>query len=165
MTLEQVQEELIDYLTGQEIHAIAAWQKESRKAHEKPVAVVSLKSLELAPLSHQNYLGEQLDESSALRVPVYGRKLALTFAIDLYAPKGEAEQCHGLFSQLGQALCTGGPEGLTVEKLSCGEMRYDSEAGLLTCPAELTTQAWCYLTVQEDGQVITDFIVKGDRIE
>jgi hypothetical protein len=162
MTLEQVQQGLIDYLVSQDIHAIPAWQKESRKAHRTAVAVVSLKSLELTSLGQQNYLGERVEEGGTLRIPIYGRKLALTFGLDLYAPKGEAEQCHALFAQLGQALCLSGPEGLTVEKLCCGEIRYDSEADCLTCSAELVTGAWCYLTTQEDGEEITEFIVKGD---
>jgi hypothetical protein len=162
MTLEQVQQGLIEYLVGQNIHAIPAWQKERRTVHGKAVAVVSLKSLELTSLGQQNYLGEQIEEGGTLRIPIYGRKLELTFGLDLYAPKGEAAQCHALFAQLGQALCLSSPQGLTVEKLCCGDVRYDSDGDCLTCSAELVTGAWCYLTTQEDGEEITEFIVKGD---
>jgi hypothetical protein len=162
MTLAEVRQSLIDYLCAQGVHAIAAWSGEKRKGHPKGVAVVSLEGLRLAPLGQQNYLGLRTEDDSTAQVPVYGRKVSLTFGIQLYVPKGEAELCQELFQQLGQALCCGGPEGLVVEELSCGAISFDSDSGSLTCPCQLTSQTWCYLATQEEGSVVTDFIVKGE---
>lgn len=162
MTLGEIRQSLIDYLVGQGIHAIGAWGGGSRLSHGKAVAAVSFKALELAPLGQQNYLGTRFDPETAVTVPVYGRKLSLTFGLDLYAPKGEPELCLSLFDQMGQALCNGGPEGLVVSGLRCGSLSYDPEASMLACAAELDCQAWCYAVQQEDGTLVTDFIVKGE---
>lgn len=162
MTLGEIRQSLISYLLDQGIHAIGAWEGDSRRCHSKAVAAVSLKSLELAPLGQQNYLGTRLDPETAATVPVYGRKLSLTFGLDLYAPKGEPELCLSLFDQLGQALCCGGPEGLVVNGLRCGQLSYDSQAAMLTCAGELDCQAWCCAAQREDGTLVTDFIVKGE---
>lgn len=162
MTLGEIRQSLIAYLVDQGIHAVGAWEGGSRLSHGRAVAAVSLKALELAPLGQQNYLGIRFDPETSVKVPVYGRKLSLTFSLDLYAPKGEPELCLSLFDRLGQALCSGGPEGLVVNGLRCGPLSYDTQAAMLTCTAELDCQAWCYGISQEDGTLVTDFIVKGE---
>ncbi len=162
MTLGEVRQGLIDYLTKREIHAIGAWNGDRRLSHGKAVAAVSLKALELAALGQQDYLGCRVDPDTAATVPVYGKRLSLTFGLDLYAPKGEPELCLALFDQLGQALCGGGPDGLVINGLRCGELRYDTESAMLTCAARLECQAWCYAAENEDGILVTDFIVKGE---
>ncbi len=162
MTLGEVRQSLIDYLTGQGIHAIGAWSGSNRLSHSKAVAAVSLKALQLAPLGQQNYLGTRFDQDTAATVQVYGRKLSLTFGLDLYAPKGEPELCLSLFDQLGQVLCSGGPDGLVIGGLRCGQLSYDPESSMLTCTAELDCQAWCYAVQKEDGMLVTDIIVKGE---
>lgn len=164
MTLGEVRQGLIQYLTGQGIHAIGAWSGSNRLSHGKAVAAVSLKALEFTPLGQQNYLGTRFDPDTATTVPVYGKKLSLTFSLDLYAPKGEPELCLSLFDELGQVLCNSGLEGLVINSLRCGEMSYDAEASMLTCAAELECQAWCYAVRNEDGILVTDFIVKGEPI-
>ncbi|MCD8144272.1 MAG: hypothetical protein LUD79_02835 [Oscillospiraceae bacterium] len=104
-----------------------------------------------------------MEEQNAL-CAVYIRRLELVFSLDLYAPMGEPEVCLTLFDRLAQAVCLGGPEGLTCGELSCGDLTYDNDSRTLTCPARLSCQAGCALYQTEEGEVFTDFVVKGELI-
>lgn len=160
--LDRVREALADYLREQGLHAVTAWSEETRKRHEKPVIAVSLKESKSAGAGFQNYLGERYNEETQCWEELYGKKLSLTFGLDLYGGKElGAEGCRKAFDELADALAAGGPEGLRLGTLSCGETRFDQETGMYLCPAELEASAWMYAVATGDGGLLLDFTVRG----
>ena len=160
--LDRVREMLAEYLQSQGLHAVTAWSEGARKRHEKPVVAVSLKESRGNGAGFQNYLGERYNEEAGRWEELYGKKLELTFGLDLY---GGVEQgaagCQSEFNALADAFSAGGPEGMRLGMLSCGETEFDQETGMFHCPAELKASAWMYAVAAEDGGMLLDFTVRG----
>lgn len=163
MTIADLRESLVRYLTAQGIHALGAWEGD-RTEHDHGVIAVGLQQLRCAPLGQQDYLGCRFVEELGQSCQVYARRLALTYALDLYVPRGEGGAALALMDQLAQAVCLGGPEGLHLGALTCGGLSYDRESGMLTCRATLEGQGAGVLYQREDGTEFLDFKVKGELI-
>lgn len=160
--LDQVREALAEYLQSREIHAVSAWSKEPKKRHERPVVSVSLKECCGTGAGFQDYLGERYNEAAGRWEELYGKKLELTFGLDLYGGMEQgAAGCQKEFDALADALAAGGPVGLRLGNLSCGETEFDRETGMFHCPAELEASAWVYAVAAEDGEMLLDFTVRG----
>ena len=160
--LDRVREALAEYLQDRGIHAVTAWSEEAKKRHGKPVVAVSLKESRGTGAGFQNYLGERYNEADGRWEELYGKKLELTFGLDLYGGTEQgAAGCQKEFDALADALASGGPEGLRLGALSCGETEFDRETGMFHCPAELEASAWMYAVAAGDGGVLLDFTVRG----
>ena len=159
--LEQLREKLADYLRERGVDARAAWPAGDRERVTGPVAVVSLRGCRTERAGFQDYLGERFNRETGLWEEVYGRKAEITFGLDLYAPaEADGAELQAAFEALAAALAVGGPEGLTVKELSCGETAYDKESRLLKRPVQLACLAWVYAAAGADG-LFTDFIIRG----
>ena len=87
--------------------------------------MVSLRGCQAGPAGFQHYLGERYDERTGLWQELYGRKAALTFGLDLYAPRGQGDVgIQTAFDQVVQAFAQGAPQGLAVQEVAC--LRRDS---------------------------------------
>lgn len=160
--LNRVREALTEYLRSRGIHAVTAWSEETGKRHGKPVVAVSLRESRGIGAGFQNYLGERYNEAEGRWEELYGRKLELTFGLDLYGGHERgAAGCQDAFDQLADALSAGGPNGLRLGALSCGETEFDRETGLFHCSAELEASAWMYAVSAGDDGVLLDFEVRG----
>ena len=114
------------------------------------------------PGGFQDYLGERYNEEAGRWEELYGRKIKLTFGLDLYAPRGYGAQAlRRDFDRLAQALHREGPEGLRVRTLSCGEVEFEPGAGLFHCPAEALCEGYLY-AVADEGGAFLDIIVRGE---
>lgn len=160
--LDRVREALADYLAGRGIHAVTAWPEERRKRHGDPVVAVSLEEVHSGSSGFQNYLGERYNPETRRWEELYGKKLDLTFGLHIYGGREQgAAGCGSCFDALAGALSAGGPEGLRLGSLSCGETSFDQDTGMFLCPAKLNASAWLYAAAEEDGGALLDFEVRG----
>lgn len=161
--LEQLREGVAEYLCGQGVDAVAAWDGEERVRRKMPVVAVSLRGVQGGPAGLADYLGERLDPDSGKWEELYGKRGKLTLGLDIYAPGDAGEAgCAAAFAKLSEALAGGKPAGLDVEELSCGETAFDKAAGLFRCPAQMTCRVFLYARRTEDG-VFSDFEVRGKQ--
>lgn len=161
--LDDIRERMTAYLNEQGIAAVSAWPERERRKTEGAVAAVSLRKCESTGHGFGDYLGERYDRERDKWEELYGKKVILTFGLDLYAGTGETggeAQVRTAFDKLAQALQTGCPAGLRVKELSCGETGYDKAAGRYRCPAEAVCEAYLY-AIADEGGVFLDFEVKG----
>ena len=132
MGLERIREKLADHLRMQGVPAAAAWPVREREKLTGAVAAVSLRGCSAGPSGFQDYLGERYDAGSGQWQELYGRKAELTFGLDLYAPPSTGEAgLQAAFDKLMEALAGGGPGGLILREVSCGETGYDTAGRLL----------------------------------
>ena len=162
--LEQLREEVAEYLREAGVDAVTAWSSENRTRRNKPVTVVSLREVQGGPAGLADYLGEWLDPETGKWEELYGKRAKLVLGLDLYAPERAGEAgCAAAFARLSEALTGGKPAGLAVQELSCGETAFVREQGLFRCPAQMTCRVFLYAKLIEDG-VFTDFEVRGSLI-
>ena len=161
MEFDQIRESMAAYLTGQGVDALCAYPDTQRLRRSGAVVVVSLRSCQGGPGGFQDYLGERYDPDSGQWQELYGKKFAVTFGLDLYAPQKEgAAAIQIACDRLAQALRREGPTGLKLLELSCGETEFDREASLFQRRAEACCQGYLYAVAQEGGTFL-DFIVRG----
>ena len=161
--LDDIRERMADYLNGNGVPAITAWPERPRAAARGAVAAVSLRSCEGESGGFRDYLGERWNETSGQWEELYGKRVTVTFGLDLWAGTGEQggeEQIRRAFDRLAGALQSGGPDGLRIERLACGETDYDRTAGRWRCPVEAVCSAYLYAAAEEGGAFL-DFWVKG----
>lgn len=159
--VEVIRERMTRYLQEQGLDALAAWPQERRRAHSGAVVAVSVRRCQAGPAGFQDYLGELFNEESGQWEELYGKKVQLTIGLDLYADAQAGEQAiQNGFDALTEALQEGGPEGLKIISLSCGETGFDRAGGLLKRAAQ--AECWAYLyAVSEPGGAFLDFEIRG----
>ena len=159
--LERVSGELAGYLSARGVPAVTAFPAVPRREEGGPVAVVSLRGCRAVSSGFQNYLGERYDEASGRWEERYGKKAELTFGLDLYAPeRADGEVLQRAFDELAGVLLTGGPEGMELKELSCGETVRDGESRRLKRPAEAVFTL-CLTAAADAGGPFTDFELRG----
>ena len=162
MEFGEIRERMAEYLNGQGIDAVCAYPDSGRLRRKGAVAAVSLRSCQGGPGGFQDYLGERYDEESGQWQELYGKKIVLTFGLDLYAPpNGGAAAIQSAFDKMAEALRREGPPGLRLLELSCGETEFDQGAGLYHRTVEALCQGYLY-AVAEEGGTFLDFIVRGE---
>ena len=162
LEFETIRERMAEYLNSHGIDAVSAYPDSGRLRRKGVVAAVSLRACQGGPGGFQDYLGERYDQESGQWQELYGRKMVLTFGLDLYAPqKGGAAEIQAAFDRMVQALRQEGPVGLRLLELSCGETEFDQEVGLYHRKVEALCQGYLYAVATEGGEFL-DFIVRGE---
>lgn len=162
--LDTIRDRMTEFLRGQGMEAVTAWPETARTPLSGPVAAVSLRACEGGPAGFQDYLGERYDTDAGRWVELYGKRVKLTFGLDLYA--GRRDGAAGLrqaFDRLADALRGGGPAGLRMLELTGGEVEYDQDMGLYRCPAQALCDAYLY-AVAEEGGTFLDFEIRGEKL-
>ena len=85
MDFQAVREQMAVFLRQQGVDAVCAYPEE-RRQRSGPVAAVSLRACQGGPGGFRDYLGERYDESNGRWQELYGRRVTLTFGLDLYPP-------------------------------------------------------------------------------
>lgn len=161
--LEELRQALVHYLSEYEVPAVAAWESGKRTRWDQAVTAVSLRGCEGGPAGFQDYLGEFWEEEKGCWVERYGRKAELTFGLDIWGPRSGGESaCAEQFSKLAQVLTVGGPDGLRLQEISCGETAFDEREGMFHCSAKAVGTVFLQAKMDESG-MFTDFTVKGTR--
>lgn len=162
MDFGTIRERMADYLQEQGIDAQCAYPEMRRARRDGVVTAVSLRACQGGPEGFRDYLGERYDQESGQWQELYGRKIVLTFGLDLYAPQGcGAAGIQETFDRMAEALQREGPPGLTLQELSCGETEFDHGAGLYHRTVEAVCRGYLYAVAQEGGTFL-DFIVRGE---
>ena len=158
----EIRERMAEYLISQGIDAVCAYPEEKRLRRTGAVAAVSLRACQGGPGGFQDYLGERWDEESGQWQELYGKKIVLTFGLDLYAPRPRGvEELQAAFDRMAEALRQEGPPGLKLVELSCGETGFEQGAGLFHRAVGALCQGYLY-AVAEEGGAFLDFIVRGE---
>lgn len=162
--LDTVRDRVTAFLRERGVDAVSAWPEKERTRGTRPVAAVSLRKCEGGPSGFRDYLGERYNEDAGRWEELYGRRVKLTFGLDLYARGGKDGGAAGVelaFDQMAQALGGEGPEGLRILALSRGETKFDQGAGLYQCLAEAVCEGYLY-AVADEGGAFLEFTVRGD---
>ena len=161
--LEDLRQRLVDYLNNGGVPSVAAWEKEERVSRDGAISAVSLRGCTGGPAGFQDYMGEFWEEEKGCWVERYGRRAELTFGLDVWAPRSGGEAaCATLFSRIAQVLTLGGPEGMRLKEISCGETEFDEREGLFHCSVRAVGTVFLRAKTDESG-MFTDFTVKGTR--
>ena len=159
--LELVRERMTRYLREQGVDALTAWPREERLERENAVVVVSLRKCQAGPSGFRDYLGERYNEDAGRWEELYGKRVRLTFGLDLYGSVKQGEETvQSGFDRLAAAFQDGGPEGMEVVEFSCGETMYDGGGRLLKRAVEVVCTAYLY-AVTEPGGAFLDFEIRG----
>lgn len=161
--LDQIREAVADYLNQNGVKAVTAWAAQPRDGAGVPVCAVSLRRCEAVGSAFCDYLGERYNPETASWQALYGKRVEVTLGLDLYAgaDAGGEEAIRAAFDALAGALQNGGPEGLRLERLTCGETEFDVEEGRYRCGVEAAGRAFL-CAAAEEGELFLDFVLKGE---
>ncbi len=140
------------------VDAVCAYPEERRRQRSGPVAAVSLRACQGGPGGFRDYLGERYDESTGQWQELYGRRVTLTFGLDLYGES--AGELQTAYDRMAEAFQWEGPAGLALRELSCGETEFDRAAGLYRRAVTAVCQGYLY-AVADEGGTFLDFVVRG----
>ena len=160
--LEQVKTAIARALEQAGTAARAASAPGWARSYEEPVVAVGLRTGESRGGAMGSYLGERVDPETQACREIYGMRLELTLSLDIYSPPGlGAAGCDSALETLHQVMLGSLPSGLRPTELRWEETGWDEDTsmflrrGSLSCTAFFTAQA------EEDGTLISDFILKG----
>lgn len=161
--LDSILSAVCDTLESKKISAaISRYPYGGKKQHEAPVVTVGLKSGSTAPSGFAEYMGQRYDRVTDTYNEIYGKRLDMSFAIDIYSPKSQAYgagRCLEIFGEIAEA-CSSLPSGIRVKEILCGETKYDTAVNMFCCQAELKFTAFLYAEQTGDAEFL-DFVLKG----
>ena len=158
--VQELRQRLAQHLESKGLEAVTAWGEGKRIRPGEAVAAVSLRAMESGQPGFQNYLGERYNEESGCWEELYGKRVELTFGLDLYA--ATAEEVQAGLDALSAALSESGPEGMEPVGFSTGETVYRQEDRRYFCPVQAKYGVWAVATAREDGSFL-DYEVRGEN--
>ena len=158
----QVRTAIVGRLREAQLDAAEAYEDERFRERSEPVIAVGAKQTELEQSGLMNYLGEQYDAESGCMVEVYGRRLKMTVALDVYAPRRRgARGCEQTAEAAAEALLEALPSGLQLDELCWDATEWDEEYGMFVRRGTARCTAYFVAQADEQSAVLTDFILKG----
>lgn len=154
--LEPVLTAVIDALTAAGLDAERQYPAARLGRLTAPKIFAGVQSSTLKGSGYGEYLGIRALDGAE----VYGLRLELCLALDIYAPLGAEQDCLQTFEAISSALA-GLPSGIRPTVLVCGETVPGPEAGLLQCRAQLHCSAALLCRADEDSGQFHDFELKG----
>ena len=163
--LDEIRSRMAAFLAEQGLEAVTAWPEVRRSRRNGAAIAVSLRSCEGGPAGFQDYLGERYNQDTGRWEELYGRRVKLTFGLDLYAAQrsGGAAAIDRALDTLSAALNGPGPDGLDILEFSAGETEFQEDSELYHCPVEAVCQARLY-AVADEGGAFLDFEIRGERL-
>ena len=162
--LDEIRTHMARFLTEQGLEAVTAWPEARRTRRAGAAAAVSLRSCESGPAGFRDYLGERYNQDTGRWEELYGRRVKITFGLDLYAARtGGAAAIDRALDTLSAALNGPGPDGLEILEFSVGETQFQEDSQLYHCPVEAVCQARLY-AVADEGGAFLDFEIRGERV-
>ena len=155
---EQLRQALTEWMTVHGVPAVCAWPEGQRAPAGKAVVAVSLRKMESKSPGFQDYLGERYDPEMDDWVEIYGKRVRLTFGLDVYAETA-SEVGMGL-DNAAELLGEGRPVGLKMLEFSAGETTLQKDSRRYCCPAQAVFEVWAFGRDAEDRNFL-DFEVRG----
>jgi hypothetical protein len=158
---EHLTREVAGWLREQGVKVREGWSGKLRLPLSRPEVVVTVRRCEGQPSALARYLGERFDPETGLWQEFYGRQLTVELGLDVYAPEqaGGEELAAALDGLLG-ALGAEPPQGIQVEKLTCGQVVWDRDQRCLR--QEVTAACAVRLeAVAREGTAFLDFELRG----
>ena len=163
MKLEQIQQELAQFLTRLEVPAVAAWPEGRAQEPGQAMVLVSLEEVKCTSRGLQDYLGQWADEPGGEEILRYGRKAQLTFTLDILTPpQAGAGQKRELLDRLLAAFQTQAPLGLRVQELEVEQTEYDTKEKLLRRRCRLRCSGWLHAKEQQQEDSLLSFELRGE---
>lgn len=160
--LEQVKQAIMQALTAAGANAAAAFSPGWAKQYTSPVVAVGFRTGESRSAAMGNYLGQQLDPATQLTREIYGAQLELTLSLDIYSPAAVgAAGCDETLPLLHQVMLEGLPAGLKPLELKWEETTWEEATGMFLRRGSLLCSAYFIAEVNDEGELLTDFILKG----
>lgn len=156
-----VVEEICAALAGEGATAVAAYTGASMKNYAVPVFAVGMAGTSAGTIGMCSYLGEQENAERGTICEIYGKRMKMHIAMDIYAPRtGGQAVCAQQYEILQRAMLQKLPRGLRTEEISSGEIGFDSATGMFRQRCTATMEA--YFTAQSDESgLLLDFELKG----
>lgn len=149
------------WLREQGVNAREGWSALDRVRLAAPAAVVTVREYAARPGGFENYLGERYSPEKGVWEELYGKKVEVKLGLDLYGPEVCSEQeLQRTAEELVRLLTLGGPEGLQVGEVTCGETVWDEKQRLLRRTMTARCTAWLQ-AVGHEGAEFLDFELRG----
>ena len=160
--LEQVKSAIMQALERSGTTAVPALTPGWAKKYASPVVAVGLRTGESRVIAMNNYLGQQTDPDTLTAQEVYGMQLDLVLSVDIFSPAAlGAQGCEDTLAALHQVMMEGLPAGIKPTELKWEETVWDADTGMFLRRGSLSCGA-CFLALaDEEGTLLTDFILKG----
>jgi hypothetical protein len=160
--LEQVRAAVAAALTKGGVSCREAFPPGWAQEVTAPTAAVGLRAGECKTPGLSSYLGQRVDPDTQAVREVYAVEMALKVSLDIYAPAEDgAAGCETALEGIHQALLEGLGPGLRQGEFSWEETAWDQDVGLFLRRGTLALTAYFTATAAEDGETLTDFILKG----
>ena len=160
--LEQVKRAIAGALEKAGIAARLAFEPGWAKGYSGPVVAVGLRRGESRGGALSSYLGQQEDPETRDCREVYGMRMELTLSLDIYSPPGlGAAGCDSALETLHQVMLGSLPSGLRPTELKWEETGWDEDTSMFLRRGSLSCSAFFTALAEEDGALISDFILKG----
>lgn len=160
----QVRGEIVSRLRAAGIEAAAAYEEERFRERNGSIVSVGAKQTELTGAGLMHYLGERYDAESGHTLEVYGRRMKMTVALDVYASRRKgARCCEETAEAVAETLLSGAIEGVSLEEMRWEKTEWDREYGMFVRRGTAECTAYFVATADEENAVLTDFILKGVR--
>ncbi len=157
--IDSVIEEVVAALRDKGLRAVKAFRRQELLARESALVCVSAKSVRALPAGFGSYLGLGADPVTGRTGELYGARVELELALDIFAGAG-ADECTLCAGEIPAAL-GGLPEGIKVSALSFGAAAPDGETGLFKCSGVLAGTAYFIARELDEDGVFSDFILRG----
>ncbi len=161
-SLEQVKTAVVEAIERAGGKAESAFPAGWAKKYPCSVVAVGLRTGESRGGALQSYLGNRVDPDTQVYREVYGLRLELTLSLDAYSPpECGAGGCDKALETLHRAVLRELPSGLKPVELKWEDAAWDGEAGMFVRRGSLSCTAFFTAESSEDGEIFTDFILKG----
>lgn len=161
-TAGQVSEAIAARLREAGLDAVRAYERERFSEGKDAFITVGARETAVERAGLTDYLGERWDEALGCAVEVYGLRLRLTAALDIYVPRQRgAAGCEETAETVNEVLLEGLPEGLRLESLSWEETGWEKEYGMFVRRGIARCTAYFTAEADERSAMLTDFILKG----
>jgi len=160
--LAQVKTAIIQALQEAGVAAVPALFPGWAKDYDTPVVAVGFRTVESRGSSLNNYLGQQIDPDTQAVREVYGIQLELLLSMDLYSPADAgAAGCEETLALLHRVAMDALPCGIRCAELKWEETNWDADTGMFLRRGSLACSAYFLALADEEGALLTDFILKG----
>lgn len=157
--LEQVRRAVMERLEQAGVRALSKMDEAPETRPDAPVAAVAVREGKSGGAGFGSYLGQETDPETGEIRELYGKRLELELAVDIYAPT--AESCEGAAMTAAGVLLEGLGAGVRPLEVKWEEPRWDRERELFLCRGSARCRAYFTAAMDDESGTLLDFELKG----